>query len=147
MVRVKINDISVNFKIDTGAQFNVITEKLCKEAGIKNISKSTSRLISYSKDEVKTIGKSHVALEYKQKYHDAVVHVVDYDVVPVLGLQTCLDLELVQRVNLVDENQSTASTDSDKYFQELDVCLENMTSKRIQMLHLKFTLHEESHTH
>ena len=50
MVRVKINDISVNFKIDTGAQCNVITEKLCKEAGIKDISKSKSRLISYSSE-------------------------------------------------------------------------------------------------
>ena len=42
MVQVKINDIPIKFKIDTGAQCNVITEKLCKEAGIKEISKSKS---------------------------------------------------------------------------------------------------------
>lgn len=46
MVQVKSNNIPIKFKIDTGAQCNVITEKLCKEAGIKDISKSKSRLVS-----------------------------------------------------------------------------------------------------
>ena len=49
--------------------------------------------------------------EYRKKYHDALIHVVDYDVVPVLGLQTCLDMNLVKRVHVVDENRRTPSTD------------------------------------
>ena len=69
------------------------------------------RLVSYSKYEVKTIGRTHVVFEYRKKYHDALVHVVDYDVVPVLGVHTSLDMNLVKRINVVDENRSTPSTD------------------------------------
>ena len=72
----------------------MITEKLCKKAGIKEISKSKSRLVSYQKDEVKTIGRTHAIFEYRKKYHDTLVHVVDYDVVPVhitnlFGYESC----------------------------------------------------------
>ena len=62
IVQVNINDIPFKYKKDTGAQCNVITEKLCKEAGIKEISKSKSRLASYAKDEVKTIGRTHFCI-------------------------------------------------------------------------------------
>ena len=50
---------------------------------------------------MKTLGKSHVAVEYKGKYHVIEFQVVDADVIPVLGLQTATDLQLIQRLYTV----------------------------------------------
>ena len=46
----------------------------------------------------KTLGTSDVAVEYKGRYHVIEFQVIDADVIPVLGLQTITDLQLIQRL-------------------------------------------------
>ena len=60
--------------------------------------KKGSKLLSYSGHEIKTLGKSDVAVDYKGRYHVIEFQVVDVDVIPVLGLQTATDLQLIQRL-------------------------------------------------
>ena len=68
-INLKVKEKYVSFKIDTGAQCNVILESICKEVGIVCGSKKGSRLVSYSGHEKKkTLGKSDVAVEYKGRY-------------------------------------------------------------------------------
>ena len=66
--------------------------------GIVCGSKKGSRLVSYSGHEIKTLGTSDVAVEYKGRYHVIEFQVIDADVIPVLGLQTTTDLQLIQRL-------------------------------------------------
>ena len=47
------------------------------------------------------MGKSDVAVEYKGRYHVIEFQMVAADVIPVLGLQTATDLQLIQRLNTV----------------------------------------------
>ena len=63
--------------------------------------KKGSKLLSYSGHEIKTLGKSDVAVDYKGRYHVIEFQVVDVDVIPVLGLQTATDLQLIQRLYTV----------------------------------------------
>ena len=91
----------ISFKIDTGAQCNVIPESISKEVGIVCGSKKGSRLVSYSGHEIKTLGKSDVAVQYKGIYDVIEIQVVYADVISVLGLQTATDLQLLQRLYTV----------------------------------------------
>ena len=51
---------------------------------------AVKRLVSYSGHEIKTLGKSDVAVEYKGRCHVIEFQVIDTDVIPLLGLQTPL---------------------------------------------------------
>ena len=100
-INLKVKEKYISFKIDTGAQCNVIPKSIFKEVGIVCGSKKGSRLVSYSGHEIKTLGKSDVAVEYKGRYQVIEFQVVDADVIPVLGLQTATDLQLIQRLYTV----------------------------------------------
>ena len=51
---------------------------------------AVKRLVSYSGHEIKTLGKSDVAVEYKGRCHVIEFQVIDTDVILLLGLQTPL---------------------------------------------------------
>ena len=70
--------------------------------GIVCCSKKGSRLVSYSGHKIKTLGTSDVAVECKGRYHVIEFQVIDTDVIPVLGLQTATDLQLIQRLFTVE---------------------------------------------
>ena len=64
------------------------------EAGIVTSFRSRSKLVFYSGDEIKTIGKTDAVVLYQDRYHVTEVQVVEGDVMPVVGLTTATDLEL-----------------------------------------------------
>lgn len=57
------------------------------------LKKSRCKLISYSGYKLNTIGKASLLVGAKEKFSP--VEVVDHKAQPVLGLQTCLDLQLI----------------------------------------------------
>ena len=70
----------------------------CNEAGIVTRGRSRSKLVSYSGHEIKTIGKTDVVVLYQDRYHVMEVQVVVGDVLPVVGLKTATELDLVKRL-------------------------------------------------
>ena len=76
-VNFQINNCTIPFKIDTGAQCNVMLRSTCNEAGIVTSGRSRSKLVSYSGNEIKTIGKTDVVVLYEGRYHVMEVQVVD----------------------------------------------------------------------
>ena len=97
-VNFQINNCTIPFKIDTGAQCNVMPRNTCDEAGIVTSGSSRSKLVSYSGHEIKTIGKTDVVVLYQDRYHVMEVQVVEGDVMPVVGLKTATELNLVKRL-------------------------------------------------
>ena len=97
-VNFQINNCTIPFKIDTGAQCNVMPRSTCDEAGIITSGSSRSKLVSYSGHEIKTIGKTDVVILYQDRYHVMEVQVVEGDVMPVVGLKTATELNLVKRL-------------------------------------------------
>ena len=82
--------------IDTGAQCNVMPRSTCNEAVIVTSGSSRSKLVSYSEGEIKTIGKIVVVVLYQDRNHAMEVQVVEGDFMPVVGLKTATELNLVK---------------------------------------------------
>lgn len=110
-VHLLVNDAKpINFKIDTGAHCNVMSLKACQDANIKmkQLMRSNSKQVSYSGHVVKACGKVQTSGRHKDQYFLMEIRIVDYDIQPILGLKSSLDMKLVNRVQ---RNQSTESVE------------------------------------
>lgn len=98
-----IDDMQVNFNIDTGAMCNVIslaTIKLVERE--RELKPSLAPLKSYSGHKMTTNGTITLPCKLGSNMYSVIFHVVDKDVKPVLGADTCEHMGLVKRVHRVD---------------------------------------------
>ena len=104
-VSLKINQQLGNFKIDSGADCNVMSMNLFNTLKLqtKDIIKSKSRLKVYNGSKIHPIGKISVTVEYRAKYSVAEFLVVEQNLPNILGLPSCLDLGLIQRVYATEQ--------------------------------------------
>ena len=91
----------INFKIDTGAKCNVIPLQLFNSLKVESpmMCPSGIKLLSYSGDKIDTCEEVLLECTYRnipQKIH---FYVVDKPVMPIVGLQTCLKLNLIKKVD------------------------------------------------
>uniref|UniRef100_A0A1Y1JV53 RNA-directed DNA polymerase n=1 Tax=Photinus pyralis TaxID=7054 RepID=A0A1Y1JV53_PHOPY len=111
---VTINGIKISFKLDTGAQCNVLPlkwlEKVQKQKELKEINQT---IITYGNNRIKV--KGYVILncklrntEYKLKFI-----VVDVESDPILGLNACVKLNLVARLDSVSQLKENGSNGRD----------------------------------
>ena len=107
---LKIDNKNVKFKIDAGAECNVISKKTYEELTKTRLEKSRVQLGAFRGQKLKTIGKFATVCTYQGKYWPIEFQVVNRDVPNVLGLTTCLELNVVKRVLTIDENECTKST-------------------------------------
>ena len=103
----------VKFKVDTGAQCNVISEELFNtlegNQGNKTMLKSSKvTLTSFGGHKIKPVGQCTLLCEYKNKYHNIDFQVVKgKKIAEIIGLTTCAALSLINCVNEVDVNTKT----------------------------------------
>ena len=117
MQNVVINNLQVNMKLDTGAQCNVLPYSLYCKLTREKLRKSNTRLVSYTGHKIPVMGKATLPVKLKGKFHPVEFHVIEHPATPVIGLQTCNDLNLVKRVSAVDtqrdENSSSDTSNLD----------------------------------
>ena len=117
MQNVVINNLQVNMKLDTGAQCNVLPYSLYCKLTREKLRKSNTRLVSYTGHKIPEMGKATLPVNLKGKFHPVEFHVIEHPATPVIGLQTCNDLNLVKRVSAVDtqrdENSSSDTSNLD----------------------------------
>ncbi len=99
-VTIKLNGHKTKFKIDTGAQCNIIPQSIHAQSCYK-IEKSKARLVTYGGQCLKPKGKCLLLGEYKGKYYDIECQILENDVQPLLGLKTCIQMGLIKRVAAV----------------------------------------------
>lgn len=87
----------------------------------ETLRKSRTRFVSYSGHSIKVSGKSCLLVDHKGKLNPVEFQIVEENnVVPVLGLSTCLDLNLVKRVYTVNDMQvGTMSSDTPKNSEDI----------------------------
>ena len=99
-VKMKINDKVIRFKLDTGAQANVISNDLFQKVRRnENMRSTNARLETYSGEKIKPLGEVDMAIETKNKYAVLTFIIVDLKQAPILGLSDCTSLGLVKRVD------------------------------------------------
>lgn len=103
MQPVTINKQSVNFKLDSGAQCNVLPDSVLSQLKLPKLrlKPNNVRILTYDNQELNCVGNvildSEVnGVKYKIRYV-----VVKTKSVPILGLNACVKLNLLQRVNSI----------------------------------------------
>lgn len=103
---IAINGASVNFKLDSGAETSVLPiREFNKIPTTGELQKTSTTLISYGNHRIKPIGKISLPCS-TDKLKDIIIEfqVVDLQVKPLLSLNSCLRLKLIQRVNEIKTN-------------------------------------------
>ncbi|XP_063965835.1 uncharacterized protein K02A2.6-like [Lytechinus pictus] len=104
---------SAQFKIDTGAQCNILAAKAYKKLGMPKFGKSKARLMSYTEHVEKShLGKCTLTCVRKNKFHNIEFEVIDRDAQSILGLESSELLGFVKRADSIkDDNLANQYTD------------------------------------
>ena len=108
---LKIHSRDIKFKIDTGAQCNVMSRDTFMQASKQPLSRSKARLVAFGGQRITPVGKAVLLCEHKKKFRPIEFEVVD-NVSNVLGLGTCEELGLVKRVETLSNDVFSKYTDT-----------------------------------
>lgn len=104
--KIEVLGKAVLFKIDTGAQCNVLPFDTIKDLGIPLRKSRVSSLISFSRHKLKVVGEAEIVCTLRGKgNHKIVFQIVDKEIRPILGYATSEQLELVKRINLIQNEE------------------------------------------
>ena len=121
---IKVNEHDVRFKIDTGAQCNVLSQQTYERISSEPLTKSQAKLVAFGGQRIRSLGKSNILCEHKGKYHTIEFEVVS-NVSNVLGLKTITELKLIKRVDSITKDPLAKYADT---FTGLG-CISNVTHR------------------
>ena len=107
---------NVKFKLDTGAQANILPMSVAKDLGAE-IKPSQARLVSYGGDPIRNYGRVILSINSQGDLQPVAFELVDEGRCPVLGLTTCVKLCIVRRVDGVT---------TEDIISEYDVCFKGI---------------------
>ena len=97
------NGLDVKFKIDTGAQCNVIPKSVyIKLLNQPKLKKTSTNLTAYNNSEISVCGKCIVTLDHNEKSYKVLFIVVNSDAPLILGLKTSERLNLIRNLCTVN---------------------------------------------
>ena len=70
---------------------------------------SDIRLFGYGGKNIKTIGVCELVCKHKDQTHHLEFHVCDEEATPILGLKSCIDMNVVKIIMSVEEDQNNSS--------------------------------------
>ena len=118
---LQIQSKPVEFKLDTGAQTNLLPEEVYKQLNPKpKLQKAKVKLTGYTGVDIPVKGRCVLTVVYKGKYHVIPFVVTPGNHKPLLGLQACNELNLVKRVlNINREPEKFSPDEFDDRFEGL----------------------------
>ena len=96
MVKIVVNGKQVKMKADTGAEVNVLPLDVYKRVSSEPLKKVKTKLCGWLGPEVRPLGKARLQTEYKGKKIALEYVVVDETFTPLLGLDSCVDLDVIK---------------------------------------------------
>ena len=102
---VTINPKSVMFKLDTGAQTNIISEKLFRSVTLPNstLERIGDKLVTYDGHIINPVGTTVLKCTFKKRNYVLKFFVVPNDTQPILSADACTELGAIVRVRAVDK--------------------------------------------
>lgn len=119
---IKINDTGVvNFKIDTGADVNVLPfdvyNKYCVDVPTKP---SKVKLVAYDGSKISTVGSAYLKCLPEDREEQRIKFIiVKTQSNPIIGLKTATDLNLIKRVQQCETEKNTVLTKYKQVFNGL----------------------------
>jgi len=114
-VGIVINDQTVIFKMDTGAQCNVISKQTYDYLCAKPLHSSSTKLVSFGGQHLEACGKTTILCQQKSQCYSIEFEVVDKAVPNILGLHTCTEMNLIQRNDAVEHHTDLKDSYSDVF--------------------------------
>lgn len=104
-VECLINNEKIQFKVDTGSQANILTQKIVKRLNL-NIKKSRDRLKNFDGSDIACLGICYGNIRHNGNNIVTKFHIVEYECACIMGLDTAVKFGLVNnhKVNTVDKN-------------------------------------------
>lgn len=98
-----IGNESIEFKLDSGAQCNVLPFNYVKKLKkVHEIEKTDQTIVAYGENKIKLVGKIVLRCIVKGKACNISFVVADVNSKPILGLSTCVYLNLITKTERVD---------------------------------------------
>lgn len=97
-------NIKVNFKLDSGSQCDVLSKNIATAAKLKINPSSTKFLLSFSKHKLRVVGEAISQVKVRNQQAEIKFMVIDQAVTPVLGKDSCVKLNLIRRIDMLDVN-------------------------------------------
>jgi len=101
-ITISINGQKTKFKIDTGAQCNVISKQKYIAVSQTPLQKSKAKLTAFGGHKLHTCGKAAIPCKYNGHQYLIEFEVIDQDVPSILGLPSTVEMNLVHRVDTLD---------------------------------------------
>ena len=98
-VTIPIESKKVEFKIDSGSEINTLPLQVYNKITNKPLQSSKAKLIGYFGQTQKPVGKAVLLAQYKGKYFPVEFEILQSAVIPVLGLDTSIQLKLIKRLD------------------------------------------------
>lgn len=96
---VCVNGRNIAFKVDTGAETDVLPTSVCEKIGVTNFERSSITLRAFGGQRIQTKGTCSLRCIFNNESLIVKFAVVDLNTMPILGLQTCRRLKIVTRNN------------------------------------------------
>ena len=107
----------IKFKIDTGAQCNIISKSCANSMGIKTFDKTNLKLTNYSGVNIVTEGQITMTCKIGQQTDSITFQVCSGAYQPILGLPSLIHFNIVQRIE--SETDEVVVDDIVKKYEEL----------------------------
>ena len=91
-----LNDKNVSFKLDAGAECNIISKGVYNSVSKHPPQRTRTKLIAFGKHKLNPCGKAHLLCEYRGKYRVLEFIIVDGNIQNVLRKKSCSELKLVK---------------------------------------------------
>lgn len=103
MIPLQVQNETIQFKLDTGAQVNVISESVYNELKPRpKLHDAKVKVTGYAGTDIPVKGKCLARVTYKETVHILLFIVVPKEVQAILGLVACEKLNLVKRVLVIE---------------------------------------------
>ncbi|XP_048000292.1 uncharacterized protein LOC125237342 [Leguminivora glycinivorella] len=110
---ILIGNTAVSFKLDTGADVNVLPHRFLSRIGIKDVEliQTRTKLTGYSGDPIRVVGKAMLKVVCRGNAYLLKCIIADVDSSPVLGRIACEEMNLVKRVNSLESSVTASSAE------------------------------------
>lgn len=101
---ITISNRKINFKLDSGAQCNLISLNLAKQLSAVVRPSQIQNIISYNGEKTKVAGECELSCYFKSREkRDIQFRIVDLDSTLILGKNTCVAMNFISRVHVIKE--------------------------------------------
>ncbi|UYV60920.1 K02A2.6-like [Cordylochernes scorpioides] len=106
----------VDIKLDTGADANILPERLIKEwPNMPLLETADCKIYTYTGQQIPVVGKCQLDCKTKYACRKVTFLIVNNSAVPILGLDECEKLNLVKRVETISDISVTLTGLLDEY--------------------------------